>query len=843
MKKIFLIIGMIAISFSVMAQPKFVDVVATHSLETFFPKTLQLNGGTVALEGRFNSAIPTPKQALGFEVGSRYCEWGDVVSYAETLARVSDRVKLVNLGYTHESRRFVQLIISSPKNIANIDNIKAEHLKLIDPTQSASLDTKKMPVITNFTCSIHGGEASGVNAAVAMAYFFAASEDAAVLDILDNMVILLVPGSNPDGINRFANWCNSRSGYLKGGNIASEEYKHPWPGARSNHYWADENRDLLMCQHPEGRVAVSQYLDWMPNMVVDLHEKGSKRNTFFHSPGPQDRLHPYVFSDNQDYTAQIGQYVENILKPIGANPYHGRGYDDFYLGKGAAYGDVQGSVCLLYEQPNTRTFKVESENQMITIVNGIRNQSFACIAAIGAACDLREALLNYQRDFYVKSAAAAKDEAVKGYVFQAPSDRARTYRLLENLLVHGIKVHKLAKDVQLGKQTFNAGEAYVIPLEDQTYFYKTKAIWEKLDDSAYKSKIFYDITTWTFPLAYNVAHADLNSVDGLLGERAELQFPEGEVVGGKSNTAYVVEATGLYSVNVLRALLLEGVTVNIAKKAFKVGALKMSQGSAVVEVAGQMVDADKIYTILADAAKMNGVNVYAVNETLNSKKLELAPIQMPRIAILVKSGSSATLGEIWYKLDTQYGIAPTLLDIDQVEHKNLKKYNVIIATASPRKSSKGGEKLRKWVETGGTLITLQSGYKASNNAGLTDLKTIPEAEKGKIKGVIVNSTIDTTTPLGYGYVTNELPLMKRGTTAFAEPSGNTIVPMRYTAQPRLSGYISQANTDRIASTPAATVTKFGEGCAIHFTDDITFRSYWYGASKLLMNAVYFGQLY
>ena len=109
-------------------------------------------------------------------------------------------------------------------------------MKLIDPTQSASLDTKKMPVITNFTCSIHGGEASGVNAAVAMAYFFAASEDAAVLDILDNMVILLVPGSNPDGINRFANWCNSRSGYLKGGNVASEEYKHPWPGARSNHY-------------------------------------------------------------------------------------------------------------------------------------------------------------------------------------------------------------------------------------------------------------------------------------------------------------------------------------------------------------------------------------------------------------------------------------------------------------------------------------------------------------------------------------------------------------------------------------------------------------------------------
>lgn len=844
MKKIFLFFGLMLMSLTAMAQPTFVDE-DVKTLDYFIPKTLQLNGGEVKLEGNYDKSIPTPKEALGFEIGSRYCEWGDVLHYAETLARVSDRVRLVELGRTHEARRFVQLVISSPKNIANLDQIKADHLKLINPEQSASLDTKQMPLITNITCSIHGNEASGVNAAVVMSYFFAASQDAAVLEMLDNMVLLLVPGSNPDGINRFATWCNVVSGNLKTGNKASQEYKHPWPGGRTNHYWADANRDLLMCQHPEGKVAVSQYLDWMPNLVLDLHEKGSKKNTFFHSPGPSDRLHPYVTLENQKLTGEIGAYVSNALTPIGANPYSGRGYDDFYLGKGAAYGDVQGSVCLLYEQPNTRSFKVVIGKELVTINHGIRNQTYGCIAALCSGLDRRVAMLDYQRDFYKKSVEAAKNEPVKGYVFQTTGDRGRAYRLLENLNIHGIKVYHLAKDVNVGKQSFKAGEAFVIPLEEQTYFYKTKAVWEKLGLDAYQSNVFYDISTWTFPLAYNVEHADMTSIDGLLGARAELKFPEGEVVGGKANT-YVFGATELYSSNLLRALLKEGVNVGIAQKPFKVDGVKMGYGSAVVSLEGQSADAEKVYNILVEAAKANGVNVHATS-TLKVDKLKLTPAQMPKVALLVNAGSSSTIGEIWYKLDRQYGLAPALLDATELEKKSLNKYNVIISTcSSPRKGSKTADKLRKWVEAGGTLITVQSGYKTANNTGLTSIKTIPEPEKGtanKIKGLILNASIDNTTPLGYGYVGNELPIMKRGTTAYAEPTGNSIVPVRYTANPYLSGYISQTNLDRLASAPVATVTTCGEGCVIHFCDNITFRSYWYGASKLLMNAIYFGHLY
>lgn len=828
------------------AQPTFSEY--AHDLSYFLPKTQQMNGAEVALEGKYNSAIPTPKQVLGFELGERYCEWGDILHYMEVLDNASDRVQIVELSRTYEYRRMIQLVISTPQNLANLEQIKADHLRLSDPTQSATLDTKQMPLVADITCSIHGNEASGANASLALAYHFAASEDAPVLEMLDNMVLLLVPGMNPDGLNNFSTWCNHSVGSLRNTDKNSHENREPWPGNRGNHYYANLNRDLLMCQHPEGRVGVTHYLAWLPNLVLDLHEKG-KGATFFHSPGHPERLHPYVTTRNQELTGKIGAYVTKALKPLGAKPYSGKDFDDFYLGKGAAYGDVHGSVCLLFENPNPRNYaSVYKNGELVTLPDGIRNQTYGSLAALGAGFDNREILLNHQREFYQKSAVAVDEDPIQGYVFHARGDKGRAYRLLENLAVHEVEVYHLAKDVKVGKEKFIAGEAFVIPFKNQRYYYKTKAVWEKLGLDAYKSKKFYDISTWSFPLAYNVAHADLKSVDGLLGERAELVFPQGEVVGGKSNIAYTFDAIGLYSFNVLRALLKEGVAVKIASKPFKAEGQKMGYGSAVVEVAEH--DSDKIYNILTKAAKENGVDIYAVtNDKFSTEKMELIDARMPKVGLVTGEGmNSAGTGEIWKLLDNHYGISPTRMTVEALAKAKLSNYNVIIMAGYLPKGHASRIKVREWVEAGGTLIVTKDGHKATNGAGLTQIKRLPEvSEKGVeniIKGMILEATIDTTSPLGYGYTNESMPLMKVGTTAYEEPTDKSvIVPLRYTAQPYLSGYISDSNLARFVSTPAAIVTKRGKGVVIHFADDPTFRSYWYGASKMFMNAVYFGHLY
>lgn len=834
-------------SLSSVAQPTFTHY--PHDLSYFTPKSLNIEGKEVALSGKFNGEVPTPKQVLGFELGERYCEWSDILNYVDALAAQSNRVRLVELGRTHEKRRLVQLIITSEKNQANLEQIKADHLKLINASQSAEAKTAEMPIVANITCSMHGDETSGAHASMAIAYLLAASEDEAVTRMLDNMVLLLVPGSNPDGLNRYTSWVNNSLGALLSGDNNSLEHKQAWPGARSNHYYANANRDLLMCQHPEGRITVEQYLDWHPNLVIDLHEMGGNKARFFHSPGHPKRLHQYVTAENQALTGEVGAYVKSALEPIGADPYSGTSFDDYYLGKGAAYGDIQGSVCLLFEQSSARGYSRLYENGYMTLPTTIRNQAEASLAALCAGYDMREKLLNYQRDFFQKSAAAAQQSEVQGYIFHARGDKARAYRLLENLMVHNIEVYHLAKDTKVGKENFTADESFIIPL-NQRYFYKVKAVWERLGRDIYEDLHFYDISTWTFPLAYNVAQAEVKSVEGLVGALATLSFPQGAIIGGKSDKGYVINSVALYSHNLLGALMSKGVSVKVAEKPFKVGKATMECGSAIVSLENQPLSGDEIYALLEKAAAENGADVYAIDNRFKEDKLTLRELQQPKVVLLVGEGFKGdTAGEIWMMLEKHYGIAPTRLTAEAINKKSIANYNVMIAPhgAMPKKD-KAYPAIRRWVESGGTLITTGSGFLMNARAGLPPIKRLPaptaKGDAEKIAGAILNCKLDISSPLGYGYTTDELPIFRKTPKAYDEESlKDYIIPMRYTAKPHLSGYISQSNIDRIASTAAAIVVKCGEGRVIHLVDSPVFRSYWFGGAKLFMNSIYFGQLY
>ena len=113
------------------------------------------------------------------------------------------------MGTTYQHRPIIQVTISSAENMKKLDEIKKEHLQLTDASISSKADVTRMPVVVNLAHSIHGNEASAVNSALATAYFFAASDDANIKELLDNTVIVMAPGLNPDGINRFANWVNT----------------------------------------------------------------------------------------------------------------------------------------------------------------------------------------------------------------------------------------------------------------------------------------------------------------------------------------------------------------------------------------------------------------------------------------------------------------------------------------------------------------------------------------------------------------------------------------------------------------------------------------------------------
>jgi hypothetical protein len=204
----------------------------------------------------YDSAIPTPKSIISHEVGEWHVTHDRLLNYMYVLDKASDRISLEVVGYTHEARPLLLLTITSPKNHQNLENIRAQHIQLTDPLKSNQLDTKDMPAVFYIGFSIHGNEASGVNAGLLAAYHLAAAQGQEMEDYLTNTIILFDPCYNPDGMQRFSSWVNSRKSKMIATDPFDMEHNEAWPGARFNHYWFDLNRDWLVAQHPESQARV-----------------------------------------------------------------------------------------------------------------------------------------------------------------------------------------------------------------------------------------------------------------------------------------------------------------------------------------------------------------------------------------------------------------------------------------------------------------------------------------------------------------------------------------------------------------------------------------------------------
>jgi hypothetical protein len=814
-----------------------------------------------SVECTYDPAIPVPETVLGFRLGEQHAEWNQVVAYMQALAQASGRVTVRETGRTYQHRPFLEVVITSPANQQRIEDIRTEHLKLADTGRSASLDLSRMPAIVSLMYSIHGNEPSGVNASLAVAYFLAAARGRAIDDMLEQTVVILSPGLNPDGVNRFASWVNSSRG-LGASDPNAREFAEPWPSSRTNHYWADCNRDWLMTQHPEGITAVASYLNWLPNLVADHHEQGSSRHFYF-SPGHPKRTHPLTPQANQDLTAEVSAFCAQELDGIGSFYFSKEGYDDFYYGKGAAYGDVHGSVCLLYEQASTRGHLRETRHGVRSFAWTIRNQALASYATIRAGYALRERLLAWQKQFYEQSKADAARLPVKGYVFHTRGSQTAAWQFLTTLGHHQVEVNRLAKDVTAGGRTFKAGESYVIPM-DQKFHGMIRALME--NTLAYEDSIFYDISTWTFPHAFNLCYAELKNLSGLLGEPVtENPFPEGRLIGGKSRYGYVFECKEFYAYRALNELLKAGLRVSAGSRPFTLaGSRPMGYGTIEIPVANQPLGADEIYALVDRLAAGNGIDIYAVSSGLMDDVDLGSPsytvLKQPRVAILVGSSMGVPdSGELWFLLERHFRMQPTLIESATLTPAMLRRYNVIVmANGVPALSREAEAALTTWVREGGTLIASGRAYAFVNRTGLLPLRTSgerfredstryrPYAEQAdadagtSISGAILNCALDMTHPLAWGLDQPEIAVMKMNNLFFHKDADPYVSPLHYTSRPLLSGFLSSDNERQLKDTPAVFAKPSGSGAVIFFADDVFFRSYYFGTARLFLNAVFFG---
>lgn len=811
----------------------------------------------------YDSSIPTPKEVLGYEVGEWHVSHDQMIYYMRAIAEASDRAILVEHARSYENRPLVQLIFTSPENHANLEEIRQEHVNLTYPDRAGEVDMDEVKTVLWMGYAVHGNEASSGNAAVLAAYYLAAADGDKIDKQLNDMVFLLDPCYNPDGFNRFASWVNTHRGINEiSPDPNDREHAEAWPGGRTNHYWFDLNRDWLPVQHPESKGRVKRFHEWKPNWLTDHHEMGTN-STFFFQPGIPSRNNPLTPEKVFELTYDVAEYHAQFLDSIGSLYFSKEAFDDYYYGKGSTYPDVNGGVGILFEQGSSRGHLQSSENGLLSFPFAVRNQFVTSLSTIAGVHAKRKDLLEHQKTFFSSALSMAGRDQTKAIVFGGIKDEARTWHLAELIQQHDIEVLTLDETISSGGNTYSPGNSFVVSLKQRQYRL-IKAMFEKR--TTFQDSLFYDVSTWTLPLAFNVPYAELRSVPKTAGEVYH-KLAEGETIGGTSDYAYVFEWHGYYAPRALNRVLEAGLRAKVAQKTFTNSGKTFSLGSILVPVANQSMSSEDIALLMEDIINEDGIDVHAIKTGFSNGGVDLGSrsfhaLTPSKILLVVGNGvRSYDAGEVWHLLDQRFHMPVTKITIDRLRRVNLDAYDklVLVSGSYGALGSSGTKKVEDWIRKGGDLIAMRSATQWLAGQDWTSIgfeyaeedsvdAPLPYGGRSNrngaqvIGGSIFQAEMDLTHPIAYGYTQEKIPLFRNSTMFMKLSEGTYANPIRYTEEPLMSGYVSDKNLDALAGTAAVNISRMGRGRIIAFTDNPNFRAFWYGTNKLFMNALLFSDL-
>lgn len=815
----------------------------------------------------FDSSIPTPEQFLGYPVGDWHTRHDRIVSYFEELAKVSPKAHFQIIGYTNERRPQVVLTITSPENYARIDQIQKEHLSLTDPSQSIAINN--MPVIVTLGYNVHGNEPSSSEAAMLTAYYLIARQGDDANKTLNESVIHIDPNYNPDGRDRHSTWANMHKGFPPVADPMDREHNEGWPRGRFNHYWFDLNRDWLPLAHVESQNRIEFYHKWYPNVCTDYHEMGTNGTNFFEPTKPYGSENPVVPRENYDKLNPLFEkYFVEALDEIGSLYWAKEVFDNSYPGYGSTYPDIHGGLGLVFEQASSRGHVQQSDTRVVTFPFTIRNHVRTSLATVRASVENRELLLKHQQDYFKSALEEGRRSNIKAYVFGDSNDKGRTNAFVDLLLKHRIETYALAGDLSIGGTRYEKGKAFVVPT-DQRQYRLVRSMFEKV--TQFYDSVFYDASAWTMSLGYGLPNEALTaSTRYSRGDKVTFAdiAPQPAPVP-KSNYAYLFEWNEYYAPKALYHLLNNKIYAKAAFKPFAavVNGVKKNfgYGTIMVSVADQDVSSDELFNHIKEASKISGLDIYTVDTGKNPEGVYLGSgnmrtIQLPKVMMWIGDGASPTeAGAIWHMLDTKVGMPITKVDTDQFDRVDLHDYNTIIVVSGNYSfGEKGIERIKSWMQSGGTLILQRTAVSWAIRNKLVDEQLVKEKDgKGEEKrldyvtaqdylgskeigGSIYMADLDITHPLGFGYSRRSLPVY-RNHEVFIEPGKSPFgTVIKYTANPLLSGYINSENLNKIKNSVSLQVSSVGRGRAILFVDDAAFRGYWYGTNKLFFNALFFG---
>ncbi|WP_417468033.1 M14 family zinc carboxypeptidase [Maricaulis sp.] len=817
----------------------------------------------------YDAAVPVPEERLGFELGERPVRHEQMVSYLTEIAQGSERITVETIGYTHEHRPILFFVVTSPENQARIEEIRADHIAQLAPGAAAG----DGPAILWLNYGVHGAEPAGMDAAIPTLYHLAAAQGAEIDQMLDDSVILITAIFNPDGHNRRTNAVE-----MFGSDVAVTDPAHAqhstWGEARTNHYWFDLNRQWLLQTQPESQAWLTQWHRWKPQVSADFHEMGTEATFYFH-PGEPRRLNPLIPDEARALTLNIARHHVGFLDAEARLYTTEEGFDNFYVGKGSTYPQVNGSLGILFEIGSARGGLIESEHGLVSHADNIRTHFRTGLTTISGALAQRGEIAAYQRRFFADAVANGGRDRIRGYVFSAEGDPARLNLFVDLLERHDIRVNALASDLRAGGRTYRAGEAYIVSMR-QAQYTMIRAMFDRV--TSFEENVFYDVSGWTLPLAYDLEYAPLTGSLPVGGEihSADISFSPPPV----STYGYVLRWSDYYAPRALYRLLDADIRVRIATEPANImtsqGLVEFGPGTAFIPLVGQDVSREEIHALASSIAVEDGVPVYAATSGSTpgdtpdlGDRSGFRSIERPEVLLVFDDGISAyDAGEVWHQLDHRMQMPVTLRRKSELSGLDWSRYShlIVVGGGNTGFADADLERIRDWIRTdGGVLIATRqaaemaqaSFFPVEDDADTDEDESEDEAGNRRrdyaampiddaehvIGGAIFAGDLDFSHPIGFGYSDRSIALHRNTELVLERPEDDPFaVVVEYAADPLLSGYASQRRQDEIAGTPAVIAQRLGRGSVVMFADNPNFRATFRGTEKMFLNAIFFSRL-
>jgi hypothetical protein len=815
----------------------------------------------------------SPKEFLGYELGDRFTRHHRVVEYYKHVADALPNVEFYQYGETYEHRPLIYVVITSPENFQNLEQIRLNNLRKAGMTDGSPSADKKAIVWLSY--NVHGNEANSTEASMQTLYELSDPQNKKTQEWLKNTVVILDPCLNPDGRDRYTNFYNQYGNVPPNGDEDSHEHNEPWPRGRSNHYLFDLNRDWAWATQTETQARLKVYNQWMPHVHVDFHEQGHNHPYFF-APAAEP-FHEIISKWQREFQVMIGKNNAKYFDEQGWLYFTKEVFDLYYPSYGDTYPTYSGAIGMTYEQGGQTGITVTTrEGDPLTLKDRLTHHHTTGLSTVEITA------LNYTRvvdefEKYFRDNLNNPAAPYKTYVIKASNHPDKLEQITKWLDTHSIKYgHPAASKAARGfdYQTQSTGNVSVSTDDIIFNIYQPKsrfitAVFEpqsKLPDS-----LTYDITAWNLMYANNLkAYALPERIN--IGKAYEAKPVDNNTLASKPY-AYIFNYQGVKDVAFLATLIRRGIKVRSALLPFKSNGQSFDRGALIITRRNNEKVNDFDNTIQS-IAKEQGRKIYTsptgfVESGKDFGSSSVNYVKAPNVALLFgEETSSLSVGEIWYFFEQHLHYPITTLGTDYIKYVPLNKYDVLIIPEGYYSSidEKFLEKISGWVAAGGKLIVVGSGLNSfadKKGFSLKPYTSDDEKEKAEKKqkelneqqaliryedaerkeisnfigGAIYKVTLDNSHPLAFG-LSNTYYSLKTNELRFGYLDGGWNVGVLKGKQKPVQGFAGKNANEKLANSLVFGVERKGKGNIVYLVDNPMFRCFWEDGKMLLSNAVF-----